>query len=399
MKTVGIIAEYNPFHNGHSYHIAEAKRLTGAERAVVVMSGSFVQRGEPACADKFTRAEWALRGGADMVVELPDALALSCAERFALGGVGILAGTGLVEAIAFGSESGDTETVLGASEASADPALLSKLLGEGLPYPAALSAALGIKLGPNDILGVEYARAARTICPGMELRAVRRSGSGHSDSELGGEFSSAGAIRGALAQCAGQTRMTPAVFDGLVRALPRFVLDGVAGMMRKGVFPATLAGLSDAALYRVRAMTDEELRALPEISEGLENLFREGALVSSDADELLAHVKSKRYTMARLKRSLMCALLGIDERIQSEAVKKEALYIRVLGVSSRALLSELRGKASLPVIVRSSDRDTLPAAAAESERVSALAHRIRALGQPYDRSCTEDISHRLIVRE
>ncbi|MBQ4168004.1 MAG: nucleotidyltransferase family protein [Clostridia bacterium] len=400
MKTVGLIAEYDPFHNGHKYHIEEAKRVSGAERAVVVMSASFVQRGEPACADKFTRAEWALEGGADMVIELPDLFSVSCAERFASGAVRILNGTGIVDSICFGSETGDTEALKRIALSEPDERLLSEKLGEGLPYPKALAEASGIKLGPNDILGAEYIRAASKYAPGMEVFSIQRMGSRYDDSELAEELSSASAIRHALKNYYGETKMSPAVFDALSRALPRHVLNSISELMRTGSFPASLGELSEAALYRIRASSSEELSKLPEVSEGVENLFVRFASSADDIEGMLAGVKSKRYTMARLKRIVCCSLLGITKELQDEAaVNDEALYARVLGVKKEAsFLLEMLNSARIPVIVRSSDREKLPPLAGRSEQISALAHRVRALGQPYDKSVEQDASHRLIVR-
>lgn len=400
MKAVGIIAEYDPFHNGHKYHIEEAKRISGAKHAVIVMSASFVQRGEPACADKFKRAEWALEGGADMVIELPDVFSLSCAERFASGAVRILKGTGLADKICFGSETADAETLRAAALVSPDPESISAYLEEGVSYPKAVSAASGIKLSPNDILGVEYIRAANKFAPDIEIFPIQRKGSGYDDSELAEEMSSASAIRKALKNYYGDTKMSPAVFDALVRALPRNVLDDISELMRKGRFPSSIEELSPAVLYKLRCSGCEEIRALPEVAEGLENLFIKYALSSDDVIQLLEGVKSKRYTMARLKRTAMCALLGIDKKIQDAAAENdESLYARVLGVRkvSSVLLDKLN-EASIPVIVRSADRDKLPPLASKIEAVSAKAHRIRALGQPYDKSIEEDGAHRLIVR-
>ncbi len=400
MKTVSIVAEYNPFHNGHAYQLAEAKRLSGAERAVVVMSASFVQRGEPACADKFTRAKWALDGGADMVLELPDLFSAACAERFACGAVRILAGAGFAESLSFGSETGDAEALRAAALKCEDSAAVADCLKRGLSYPAALAEA-GCALGPNDILGAEYLRAAAKYSPDTAVYAVKREGAGHADEKLGGEFSSAGAIRRAFFSASATGRLCPAVLDGLSGALPRIVLEDAAELMRTGVFPASLEGLSDAALYALRRMSREEMRMLPEVAEGLENLFAEHAADSSGITELLGKVKSKRYTMARLKRIAMCALLGVSEELQRGAASDESrLYARVLGVKKGAegLIGELSERSRIPVVVRSSDAEKLPDAARETLRVSELAHAIRAVGQPYEKSFEPDLSHRLIVR-
>mgnify|MGYP000107996968 CR=1 FL=1 len=137
MKNIGIVAEYNPFHNGHAYHIEQARKIAGGGSVIAVMSASFVQRGEPAAFDKFTRTAMALQGGADMVLELPDILSLSCAERFALGGVRILSASGIADRLCFGSESGDIDALRRAADSKLSGDELSSALSSGLSYPAA----------------------------------------------------------------------------------------------------------------------------------------------------------------------------------------------------------------------------------------------------------------------
>ncbi len=399
MKTIGIIAEYNPFHSGHAFQISEARRLFGADRIIVIMSGSFVQRGEPACADKFTRARWAALHGADMVVELPDVFSLSCAERFASGALRILKGTGLIDGLCFGSESGDAEMLREAALSKPDGESFREGIAAGLSYPKALSEAYGKELSPNDILGAEYIRANEKYSCGFEILPVKREGS-YGDPSLEGEFSSALAIRNALGSCPAGSRMTPAVFDGLSRALPRDVLDDIARLIRTGEFPSTADGLSDALVYRMRCMSAGDLASLPEISEGLENLFKKYSQECGEINELLDRIKSKRYTMARLKRSSMCALLGVTRELQNAACEDDsALYARVLAVreASRGLITDLKNKAAIPVVIQASDRDALSPAAREVERISALAHSVRAIGQPYEKAAESDASHRLIT--
>lgn len=401
MSTVGIIAEYNPFHNGHKYHIGQAKRASGADKAVVVMSGSFVQRGEPACADKFVRAGWAIDNGADMVIELPEVFSLSCAERFASGGVRLLSGTGIVSGICFGSETGDAESIARLARQTPDTEILGTALKKGCSYPAALSAAITSEPGPNDILASEYVRAIDRCCPEMKFYPVKREGDGYSSDDLGGEFSSANSIRKALSRYDSVSRMSPAVFDGLSSALPRGVLEEISALMKKGFFPSTIEGLSDTIMYALRVLGADGVSLLPEAAEGLENLFAKHSMDSTDITETLSKVKSKRYTMARLKRIAMCAILGISAAIQAESAENDsALYARVLAVSkgSESLLSELKEKSRIPVIVRSSDRNGLPRLAAEVERIAAKAHAIQALGRPYEKHVQPDESYRLIVR-
>lgn len=401
MKTVGITAEYNPFHNGHRFQIEEARRISGADRVLAVMSASFVQRGEPACADKFTRAEWAVRNGADAVIELPDVFSLTCAERFASFAMRILKGTGIVDAVSFGSESGDLGLLTELSETVPDSELFGYAIASGSSYPRALSEASGVKLSPNDILGVEYVRANRKYGCGFDICPVKRS-SAHDSDGLGEEFSSAKAIRDALSGCIAYGRMSPAVFDGLAQSLPRNVLDSISAMAVKGTFPSTCDGLSDAVIYRFRSMSAEQIAALPEVNEGLENLFSEYALEFGSFSELIESVKSKRYTMARIKRIAMCGLLGITAELQERAHNDpSSLYARVLAVKGDGgeLLSELCRRASIPVLIRGADREDLPPLAREVERISALAHTVNALGRPYEKGAFKDTSRRLITVE
>lgn len=398
MKTVGIVAEYNPFHNGHAYHIAEAKRQTGADLALVVMSADFVQRGEPAIADKFTRTKWALDGGADFVFELPEVFSCACAERFASGAVRILAGTGIVDALCFGSESGDIKLLQKAADTEPDSEKLRTALADGMPYPKAMAFASGGPLAPNDILGVEYLRAIKKYAPAMEAHAIKRIG-GYDETELSGEYSSAAAIRRALAPTADLQRISERLFDELNSALPGEVLKDVSSMLREGLCPASDERLSEVLLYRLRTMTAEDIALLPEVSEGLENLFARHAAEAGDYRRMLAAVKSKRYTMARLKRICTCALLGVTEELQRAAsFDCNYLYARLLGLQTgfRDILGDIAERSTIPLIFRREDRALLPPEAARVLAVTELAHKVHALARPYEKAADEDAEHMLV---
>ena len=396
MGCVGIVAEYNPFHNGHRHHIAEAKRAAGADTCLVVMSADFVQRGEPAVADKFTRARWALQHGADMVIELPEVFSCACAERFASGAVRLLAGTGLVDSICFGSECGDISLLEKAAESEIDPALLRDGLAAGNSYPKAMAMARGAELGPNDLLGTEYIRAIKKYAPHIKAFTVRRIGD-YDDGDMSGEFSSAAAIRRALAPTADVQRMSARLFDSLNAALPRRVLTELSELIHDGLCPASSSMLSDAVISRLRRMSAEEIAALPEVSEGLENLFARCS-GAGDTAEMLAGVKSKRYTMARLKRISICALLGVTEELQSAVAFDDSyLYARVLGIREgrRELISKLVSSAKIPVLTQAAERERLCENAKRVLNVSALAHRLYSLARPYERAADDDAAHRL----
>lgn len=397
MSGIGIIAEYNPFHNGHAYQLAEAKRLSNADHIIVVMSGSFVQRGEPACTDKFTRSKWALRGGADLVIELPDVLSLACAERFSYGGVRLLSATGLVNGLCFGSERGDIDMLSSAASVNFSGETLKNALSAGLPYPTAVSEqlrSLGVELNanaPNDTLGIEYIRAVKRLAPTMRIFAVKRKGSGYNDTETGGCFASASRIRRAIAE--GQV-------NSVRISMPEFVCETIEKQLSDGRFPASESSLSDAVLFALRTLGSDGVSKLADVSEGLENVFARFCASSSNYAELLSCVKTKRYTMNRLKRICMNALLGTTSELQTiAATQPEALYLRVLGVRREKmhLLSELAKNASLPVIVTHSDLSKLNEMQLAILEHSRRASAIRALACPMDKSTKDDFSHRLIV--
>ncbi len=400
MNAVGIVAEYNPFHNGHEYHIAEAKRILGCEFAVVVMSASFVQRGEPAVADKFIRTRWALNGGADIVIELPDVFALSCAERFASGAVRILGKTGIVDSICFGSESADIAALRRLADADMSSPAIADMLSTGTSYPRAVAEALGVRPGPNDILGAEYIRAVERHAPQLGVHAIKRTDGGYNSDALSEGFASAKAIRNALAQCSAGMRLGSTTLDLLGSSMPRYVMDDITQLIKRGAFPASDIDLSDAVLYKLRCSSNGEIAELPEVAEGLENLLLLHSTQCSEYAELLSRVKSKRYTMARLKRICMNMLIGVTAEVQNMAFADDsALYARVLGMRKGAdgLISSLCKMASIPVILRAKDREQLSKNASIVEKISSRAHIVRALGQPYEKVCAADVSEKLIV--
>lgn len=361
---VGIIAEYNPFHNGHLHQLMRAKELSGCAKAVVVMSGSFTQRGEPACVDKFTRSAWALENGADLVLELPTLFSMAGAERFARGGVALLGASGLVEALSFGAEDADIRTLRSLATLTADESALGERLGrhlaKGKSFPAARAAALAdahngentraALLSPNNILAFEYIKAIDLLYPGMRPVPVQRQGAAHDANAPAGGFASASSLRAALAQGDAE----------FLRAFaPKNVSEDCAHLLAAHAMPCTADALSDAFLYALRRRSPAEIAELPDVVEGLENaIYREARAQTRHAD-VLAAIKSKRYTLARLRRILTCALLGITkEKLRANPAPR---YIRVLGVKkeSLGLLSRLAVSATLPVVTCKADYGAL----------------------------------------
>ena len=383
MRVAGIIAEYNPLHNGHVYHMERTREATKCDYIIVVMSGDYVQRGEPAIADKYTRAQWALLAGADLVLELPAVCAVSSAERFAAGGVRVLAGTGVLNCLCFGSETPDTEELIKAAEAlkNEPPAFreaLKEQLALGKSYPRARydalescgapNSLLKALSTPNSILGMEYVRFLQQYAPQAEPIAIHRMGAGYNDTALSGAFSSATAIREALVS------RNRSAYEGM----PMYV----GGYFKLGDNRCvTLPDADSLILYALRMMSAEDMKSLPDVQEGFENVLYRASREAKTTAELLTLLKSKRYTLARCKRICICAMLGVTSRLAKSAFEEDALYLRVLGFrrTARSLVSAIAGKRTLPMLVRRSDTATLTASTQAILEADIRAHDVYAL--------------------
>lgn len=331
MKISGIICEYNPFHNGHLYHISETRK-NGATHIAAVMSGNFVQRGEPAVLDKFTRAGLAVKCGADLVIELPVAQCLSSAEGFAVGAVSLLDSLGCVEEVSFGSECGDTEILRSAGKKVTESAVseeLFRLIKQGYTYPRALCSLLDrdtaeIISQPNNLLAAEYVRALEKMNSGMKPFTVKRRGTSHDGSETSGDLASASYIR-----------QNP---DSADRYMPEICRDA----MKNGT--ADIKRLERLILYRIRTASPEEVNAVADAKAIAERLTGNPA---ASVEELLESVKSKSCTMARVKRVIMSLILGINR----EDTVMPPPYIRILAFNKRGaeILGIAKRTARLPV--------------------------------------------------
>ncbi len=366
MRVVGIIAEYNPLHNGHIYHLERAKALSDADFCVVVLSGNFVQRGEAACTDKFSRATWALRAGADLVLELPSVYAVAPAERFATGAVRTLNATGVVTDLAFGCEAPDLRTLYQISDiiATEPPALqeaIKKHLSLGKSYPRARFDALseyGIPKSmlaaiaqPNNILAVEYLGAIRQYAKGIEPLPIERIGTGYHSEEIVGEFASATAIRKAIIEGRNE----------ILSTMPSFV---GGPLLYDDQFIIPQEALSDVMLYAIRRMNTAELAALPDVAEGFENVLYRAVREARSLTEFYEKIKTKRYTLARCKRIVASALLGItSDQVRKLAQSREGSYLKVLGFrrQARTLISEIAKRKTAPLFLRNSDLEDCPA--------------------------------------
>lgn len=336
MQATGIIAEYNPFHNGHLYHIQETKRIT-QQPVIVVMSGSFMQRGEPAVLSKWQRASCAVQGGADLVLELPCVFTLRSAEFFAKGAVQLLAATGCVNTLACGTENPQSDFEAAASLAcSAEAqARLRELLQNGLSYAQAWEKILGANTAfrtPNDILALEYTKALLQTAADIQPLYLQRTDEGYNSTTIGSSIASASAIRRAIADGDGSWQ----------QAVPDYMHAALAA----GGYNAQL--LWQLLKYRLRLLTPQQLAERCEASEGLENLLSRAA----DCDCLqaaLAACSSKRYTASRIRRLLLQILLDLPKAVWPQ---QAPAYLRVLAFNNigRQLLHRMKTSAQLPII-------------------------------------------------
>lgn len=368
MRTIGIISEYNPFHSGHRYQLEELRRTFGEDCAILcAMSGNWVQRGDVAITDKWARAEMALRGGADLVIEIPTLWAASSAETFARGGVSILEATGVVDTLCFGSEAGETAPLQAVVDCLDSPLWKKRLhhyLDKGLSFPAARHKATADLIGdtadclrhPNNNLGIEYLRAMKALNSSMEAYTIRREGAAHDDTQDGEQIHvSASHLRARFA-AHDPKPMTPhmrAEDEIEVRADPAFLTE-----------------CERAVLARLRSMEPEEYAKLPDSGEGLSDRLYAAAQQARTLEELYDLTKTKRYTHARIRRMVLWAFLGLTQADRPDALP----YLRVLGFTERGqlLLKKMKKTASLPVIVKPAHGDKLPP---EARRVFQLEAR------------------------
>lgn len=366
-KTYGIIAEYDPFHNGHGYLVRRA-RACGAETVVAVMSGAVTQRGELACFDKAARVRAALQSGVDLCVELPVPWACAPAGQFALGGVSLLGALG-VEAVIFGSESGDLAALErgAAAVAQADGEAVRAAVKRGSTYADALNSCLpaeatALMQNPNDLLGMEYINAANALGLPLTFVAEKRVGAAHDSDEAAGGIASASRIRG-LARAG----------EDYAGYLP----DGTAALYASA--PCADTALAERTLlHLLRGMTADRLALIDGVTEGLENRILRAAAQATSFTEAAELIKTKRYTLARVRRVLLRCLIGIER----EGLPDLPPYIRVLGLTPRGAALLHGVKRGFPVLTKPADCDALDGSGRRVFALEVKASELRALALP-----------------
>lgn len=348
-KVLGIVCEYNPFHNGHLYHLEQSKKMTGANYTVAIMSGNFTQRGSTSLIDKWSKAESAINCGVDLVLELPVLYATSSAENFAEGAIKILDSLKVVDYISFGAETSDTDILTKFAdilykEPKKYKTLLSHELGKGLSYPQARENALLMYLNdirkyvniissPNNILGIEYIKALKKYKSNIMPISIARFESGYHDTGYTSNIASATAIRNIVKNGG---------FDILRQLLPAPSYSILMNNIKQGHIIPDLSVFEKQIIYNLRKMDVTEISELPDVSEGLEFAIKKAANSCNSIVEFLNIIKSKRYTSTRIQRILLYSLLGITKKDMALS-RKQYPYIRVLGLNNRGkfLISEI----------------------------------------------------------
>ena len=364
MKTVGLITEYNPFHNGHAYHIEKAKMLTGADRVIVVMSGDFVQRGAPAVMPKHLRAESALLSGASLIIELPVCFATGSAEYFAQGSISLLNQLGCIDSICFGSECGDLHLLKEIAQILADEPIeyqtaLKQALKEGASFPAARQEALNIYsdkyseilASPNNILGIEYLKALAKIHSKMEPFTIKRIGAGYHDMDIDGQFSSATAIRSDIYQLADVNSSSESL---PLTHIQTQVPSSCHELMKKNYqtrYPVKSDDFSLLLKAKLLSETADSLSHYLDMSPELANRILRLRNDYLSFEQFCDLLKTKELTRSRISRSFIHVLLGITNDWLT-AMKAPAPYARILGFRKdhADLLGILKQTSDIPLI-------------------------------------------------
>ncbi len=348
-KVLGIVAEYNPFHNGHLYHLTESKKITGATYTVAIISGNFTQRGNTSFIDKWTKTKSALECGIDLVIELPVLYSISSAENFADGAIKLLNSMQVIDYVSFGAETANMNMLSVISdvlyqEPKEYQNLLSKQLQAGLSFPKARENALlaylndnkyaSVLSSPNNILGIEYLKALKKYKSTIQPIAMPRFESSHNDLNYhGNNIASSTAIRNIIQNSR---------FDIAKKLMPDSSFKNLFENIKIGHIVPDISVFEKQIIFKLRSMSPYEISLLPDVSEGLEFLIKKAADSCNSIIEFLNIVKTKRYTSTRLQRILLYALLGITKK--DIAMSKKTLpYIRVLGFNERGkyLISEV----------------------------------------------------------
>ena len=411
-NVLGIVAEYNPFHNGHLHHLTESQKLVEADYTIAVMSGNFTQRGDASIIDKWSRTQMAIENGIDLVIELPTIYAISSAENFASGAVKILDSLGIVDFMSFGSECNDISilsevTDVLTNEPSEYKTLLSHELSRGVSFPKARERALMMYLNdirrfnnvlssPNNILGIEYLKALDRQKSNIHPITIKREGSAYNDDSipLDSGFASATSIRNL---CQSHD------ISILQNFMPETSFNILQDCLENGHIVRNISELDKTIIYTLRKMSIDEIANLPDVSEGLEFAIKSAVNQCNTITELLSIINTKRYTQTRLKRIFLYALLGITKK-DMQISKTTKPYIRILGFNSkgRKLISEI-SKHNRKLTIISSVKKFMDSNSNKNLKLmlekDIWATNVYTLGYEYDSIGNLDYTHNLVIKK
>ena len=381
MKICGIIAEYNPFHNGHAYQIQKL-REQGITHIVAVMSSNFVQRGEAAVLDKYTRAKTAIINGVDLVLELPLPYCASTAQKFAFGGVSVLEKIGCVDYLGFGCEHdniNDLQVIANFVCTEKSDKALRDSLASGLPYAMARNAVVFNYLGakysslmhmPNNILAIEYLRSMRMLRSKIEPLPVLREGAAHDNIDPVGNFASASLIRSAI---------LASRFETMTKYLPENVYEIIKNEIAEKRCPATIFNCERTVLSKMRALSAEDFLKIPDVSEGLEHRIFESVKKSTNIPNLIINIKTKRYTHSRIRRIVLHSFLGVTRK---DFVPIRAARVLAIGERGAEILSRAKKTSMINIYSNYSQVSHLTEPAKRLNRIEDRAYDLFGLCTP-----------------
>lgn len=399
MQVTAIVAEYNTFHNGHKYHIEETWKKTDNSFIMAIMSGNFVQRGEPAILEKRKRAEIAIKNGVDLVVELPTPWATASAERFARGAVYIAHQAGIVNNLSFGCEDEDLTTLEQIARILCDKVYsrdIKKYYDDNMcSYPEARAAVVSRILGkdcseimmkPNNILAIEYIKAIISLKSDIKPIGIKRSGAGHDTENSHGNITSAMNIRNLMKTGKDYSRFVP---ENSLEIIEKCIEDGT--------FPALYSNLESAVIAHLRKMKPSDFIGVPDVAEGIEYRIVDAVKTSVSLGEIFDKVKTKRYTHSRIRRIILSSFLGI----KTDDVAAYPPYIRVLALNDngRMMLREMKNKYFVPVVMKYGDVKYLDDSAKRTFMLESTITDLYNLSLPERRPCGTDMTDEIVYIE
>jgi len=347
-KVLGIIAEYNPFHNGHLLHLEKSKKICDAQYSVCVMSGNFVQRGNTSVVNKWVKAEMALKSGVDLVLELPTVYSISSAENFAEGAIKLLNSLKIVDTVSFGSENSDINVLNRISSVLQEEPkqyleLLNSELKKGLSFPKARENAILLYLNdekylnilnqPNNTLAIEYLKALKKYKSHISPISVKREKVFYNSNCIVDEYASATAIRNMIIH---------EQFNDIRKVVPASSYNLLMNEIEEGHLVIDISKFEKEILYAIRRLSADDIKNFPEVTEGLENAIKNASNSCNNLSKLINMIKSKRYTHTRIQRILLYILLNITKK-DMYLSRKNIPYARILGYSpqGKELISEI----------------------------------------------------------